>query len=165
MTTSDEVLQLRADRDRLAAGGTPGPVAFKLVPFATHVHTECRLYAGPDRDHLALCGELRLRHHEYSALQDALTPPRPPVAAATTLEMRALDVAANLTAALHHLSELPADVRTTIDRLDTLLAEVNRRTQAAGWPAEGTRLLNAAVNRRAGGPTVDLHYNAEADHG
>ena len=51
-------------------------VVFKLVPFATRAHTECRLYAGPDRDHLALCGELRLRHHEYSALQDALNPPQ-----------------------------------------------------------------------------------------
>ncbi|MGI5178657.1 hypothetical protein ACQEVZ_20205 [Dactylosporangium sp. CA-152071] len=57
---------------------TAGPaVVFKLVPYATRAHTECRLYAGPDRDHLALCGELRLRHHEYTALQDALTPQPP----------------------------------------------------------------------------------------
>lgn len=159
----------------------PAPVVFLLQPYDTRVHTACRLYAGPDRDHLALCGELRLRHAEYAALQDALTPARTPAAAATTLEMRTLHLATTLTPALRQL-QLPADVLASLEHLNTLLAEVNRRAQAAGradmasWldraaelgytvpndvvyprpgiinEADRTALLNEAVNRRAGAP-------------
>ncbi|MFF5228434.1 hypothetical protein [Dactylosporangium sp. NPDC000521] len=58
-------------------------VVFALRAYDQRAHVSARLYAGPDPGHLALAGELRLRPHEYSALQDALNPPQqaqqPPV--------------------------------------------------------------------------------------
>lgn len=52
----------------------PDPVAFKLQPYDTRAHVAFRVYAGPDTDHLALCGELRMRPEEFAALQLALAP-------------------------------------------------------------------------------------------
>lgn len=152
-TGSSPRAQVAAPEPRQAEA-TPA-VVFKLVPALTAAHTTCRLYAGPDRDHLALCGELRLRHHEYSALQDALTPPAQP----TNISERPEDAVRRFALELVRLGEglsdrgIPlrdgpvhgAPVDTALAELDALRRYIEARDRGLstyearedGWPATG----------------------------
>lgn len=44
-------------------------MVFKFVGKQQGIHYHARVFAGPDRDHLAFCGNLRMRTDEFEAFR------------------------------------------------------------------------------------------------